>query len=261
MKYKGLYMLALCAVPLAAQQNLETTVLSAGSTGSTTTSGRVTLDGNNILTLDSTGASSAQWPISTRTFIGPMPSLQQIRLEAKPIPVASLAPAAYLKLAMKINLESATTDEIRMLDAIYGLNLKTYDFSKVDDYMYRKAVESRSPTRWVWKPMRESDKSKTDKAIGLATWRRPAKVANDFGVLSVDLYARAIPARVLETVASVLAKLPDALFVVSDYEATKPDPFLAVTTQKLLDEGKIWIIDVWAEPGFTDEVTGAKPVI
>lgn len=260
---KSLSLLALCAaaafsqdttwtIPLPGTATVITPTLSTSNTSWDALNGSVHYSRNG-------GALDIKAASAERRFVGPIPTLQQIRLDAKPIPEALLAPTEYLKLAFKVGLQSAATDEVRLLEAIYSLGLKTHDFAKVDEYLYRKALDDKAindkaTTRWAWKPLRESDQKVTNDAINLAAWRRPAVVSNNMGQLSFDLYARTIPARVLENIASVLARLPDAVFVVSDYEAVKPDPFLAVSTRKLLVEGKLWIIDVWAEPGFSDIV-------
>lgn len=218
------------------------------STGFTTWGSGVVSDGVNTWVRVGDG-SMRQLPAKT----GPTPTLQQIRLTAKAVPPTALAPAAYLDLAMKIRLDSAATDEARMLDALRRLEIKTYDFNRVDVYLSRKAQEQSAMTYWVWRPMRSVDKEDLHEQASAA------------GIISTKLYGRAIPARVLETAASVLEKIPDATFFVSDYEVVKPDPFLAVTTKRMLEQDKLWIIDVWAEPGFSDQVpemkSGPKPIL
>lgn len=183
---------------------------------------------------------------------GPLLSLEQVKLTARAVPSAALAPAAYMKLAMRIKLESAGIDEARVLDALHQLDMKTYDYDRVDEYLYRQALKQGTQVRWVWKPMRDSDMEsiKTSSSFGVVT--------QGFGMLFYKLYGKAIPARVLNTAETILAKVPDALFLVSDYEVLRPDPFLAVTTKKLIDENKLWIIDVWAEPGFGEQVPEMK---
>jgi hypothetical protein len=169
----------------------------------------------------------------------PKYTLAQVRASAVAIPKARLAPAAYLTLAKSIGLESAGTDEARMLDCLDKLSLKPYDVDKVDAYLTHKAEAQRENIYWLWKPLRKSD----EEAVGLTVNRVSVP-------LSPKRYGQAVPAHALETVAMVLRELPDAVFLVSDYEAVKPDPFLAVTTARLLQEGRVWIVDVWQEPGF-----------
>lgn len=254
---KLLSILFLCALPFAAQTtshliNLGTATTCAGSDCLIVSGGSSGTWSTGTMAFASGGAMGRQ--AETRKAVGPMPTLRQVKLTARTIPVASLAASAYLKMAMKIGLDSAATDEARVLDAIHQIDLVTYDYGKVDEYLYRQALRQGTSVRWVWKPMRGADKDVTDKSSGENAW----SIAPGFGMLYPKLYAKAIPARVLETVASVMAKLPDAVFLVSDYEVVKPDPFLAVTTKKLLDENKMWIIDVLAEPGFTDPVPEMK---
>jgi hypothetical protein len=177
-----------------------------------------------------------------RTKPKPKYTLAQVRASAVAIPKARLAPAAYLTLAKSIGLESAGTDEARMLDCLDKLSLKPYDADKVDAYLTHKAEAQGPNIYWLWKPLREPDERSVNAAA--ASGRTP-------GVpLSGKRYGQAVPAHALETVAMVLREMPDAVFLVSDYEAVKPDPFLAVTTVRLLQEGRVWIIVAWNEPSF-----------
>ena len=84
--------------------------------------------------------------------------LAAVRLSGKPIR-SSLAPVAYLELARSIELESAATDEIRVVDAIRELELKVYDFHLVDEYLADKAAEIGPRTFWIWKPLRKADQA------------------------------------------------------------------------------------------------------
>jgi hypothetical protein len=77
------------------------------------------------------------------------------------------------------------------------------------------------------------------------------------GFISPNEYAQSVPYRVLGEMKVLMEAVPEALFLISDYEAIKPDPFLAVTTEKLLGAGKIWIVSQWDEPGFGVAEDGA----
>jgi hypothetical protein len=156
----------------------------------------------------------------------------------------------YHAVAKSIGLSpSASTDEADVLEAIEHSQLHVYDFDKVDGYLYRRALREKSPSRWVWKPMRKSDVKAN--AAGVKTGEDGVQI-DRVGYVSATQYSRVLPMRVMENVKSVLDCLPDAVFLVSDYEVIRPDPFLAVTTPRLLEAGKIWIIDCWDEPGFTE---------
>ena len=173
----------------------------------------------------------------------PKYTLAQVRASAVAIPKAKLAPAAYLTLAKSIGLESAGTDEASMLDCLDKLSLKPYDVGKVDAYLSHKAEAQGANVMWVWKPLRESDEKAAGPAFSAFSARAPF-------ALSLKRYGQAVPAHALSVVAEVLRELPDAVFLVSDYEAVKPDPFLAVTTPRLLQEGRVWIVWQWDEPNF-----------
>jgi hypothetical protein len=250
-----------CAVALALSAQItsttrihigesQTIALSAPSTSVTwvgTASGTVT-NGTTLLTAGGTLTADGTWhwngvPTETRSKKTPSYTIAQVRNAAYRVRSSDLAPAAYISLAKSIHLSSAATDEARMLDVIAAQDLKIFDFKKVDSYLYHQALEMGTNVRWVWKPMREDDQ----KASERSSWQ-----TSEIGFVYPTLYTRKIPVRILETVAKVLKEMPDAIFMVSDFEVIKPDPFLAVTTQKLLEAHKLWIIANWDEPGYVD---------
>lgn len=189
------------------------------------------------------------WPAGgdSRKDDGKGPTLQQVKLSAKVLTPASLAPAEYLDLAKHIGLDpSASTDEAEILEAIQHGGFHVFDFDKVDGYLWRQALREKSPSKWVWKSMRRTDWE------GLVR-DADQRTATAAGTLSTDQYARALPMRIMKDVQAILDCFPDAKFLVSDYEVIRPDPFLAVTTPRLFAAGKIWIIDCWDEPGFTEK--------
>src|ERR1035441_8133976 len=96
-------------------------------------------------------------PTETRKDDGKGPTIHMVKLAAKHWESLPLAPGGYLARAEKIGLQSAGTDEARMLSAIHDAHLKVYEFAKVDDYLYRKALKQGTNVRWVWEPMRETD--------------------------------------------------------------------------------------------------------
>jgi hypothetical protein len=234
--------------------------------GMAQTSGPLNLTGNTATTLEWTGpivgsipavgptpgllwnGNTGSWTPNgfqeTRKDDGKGPTLQQVKMSGKLVTSKMLAPAAYLEIAKQIGLNpSASTDEAEILEAIQHGAFHVYDFDKVDGYLWRQALKEKSPSTWVWKAMRHTD------------WESMA--ANGFGhsasgVISGAQYARTLPLRIMNDVRAILDCFPDAKFLVSDYEVVRPDPFLAVTTPSLFAAGKIWIIDCWDEPGFTE---------
>lgn len=217
------------------------------------TSGTVTLtpfsDGSRGFTSPALcGGDGHCWPVSgeLRKDDGKGPTLQQVKLSAKVLTPASLAPAEYLDLAKHIGLDpSASTDEAEILEAIQHGGFHVFDFDKVDGYLWRQGLREKSPSKWVWKSMRRNDWE----GLVRDAERRTAIAS---GTLSTDQYARALPMRIMKDVKAILDCFPDVKFLVSDYEVIRPDPFLAVTTPRLFAAGKIWIIDCWDEPGFTE---------
>jgi hypothetical protein len=176
----------------------------------------------------------------------PVVTLVDVRAAAKPISPDKLVPAAYLKLAKSIGLDSAATDEARMLDAIHNLELNVYDAGAVENYLVgqaRKLSTAQHGVEIAWEPMRPKD---SNLISGIAR-----RTAGSMRILNTS-YPHAIPERVITNAARLLECEPDVMFLISNYEAVKPDPFMAVTTPRLLETGKVFIVDQWDEPGFSD---------
>jgi|SRR5262252_6146719 len=66
-------------------------------------------------------------------------------------------------------------------------------------------------------------------------------------VESGSVYGHSVPYPVLLTVKSIVDRLPDVQFFVTDYAVATPDPFLAVSRPSIDD---MFIIERWDEPGF-----------
>ena len=182
-------------------------------------------------------------PTETRKLDGRGPTLKEIRYSAAKLSEKDLAPAGYYKLAKAVGVE-ISPEEAQLIDAIYDADLHIYPFDKVDNYLYRQALKQGTNVRWVWKPTN----TKGLKEVEGASWR----TIPNAGFVYPKVYSQRLPKRVLEEMKVILDKDPEALFLVSDYEVIKPDPFLAVTTAKLLAADKLWIIDQWDEPTFDD---------
>jgi len=177
-------------------------------------------------------------------------SLKLVKASASLIPKAHLAPAAYVTLAKSIGLESAATDEARLIQAIAECDLPVYDYDKVDNYLYHQTLSSKIPMRWGWKPLREAD---VKAVLGYSNGAL-SSAQDGFGLLFSRQYAGKVPEQVLTTVAMILKKVPDATFMVSDYEAIKPDPFLMVTTPRMMEAHRMFIVSQWDEAGFGEDV-------
>lgn len=210
--------------------------------------GSGTVPSSNGAILWGGGGNSSSFVTTPTRKVGPelpVPTIQEIRLHTKAVAELPLASAAYLKLAMKIGLRSAATDELEILGVIHDVDLRVYNLSKVDQYLQDKASRAAPNTYWVWKALRKGD---LDHIMATGT-----RFRDGLGIVYPSAYSHAVPQRVLEHVAAILEKLPEATFLISDYETIKPDPFMAITTPTLLGEGKIWIVDQWDEPGFNEE--------
>ena len=127
-----------------------------------------------------------------------------------------------------------------MAAAIEKLALPVYDFRKVDLYLAHQAQKQGSQYRWVWR------------AADMQSWKvaKDSSAPPEVGLISPRIYSRAIPMGVMELVAKIRAEIPAAVLLASDYEVINPDPFLAVSSARLLEAGRIWVVAQWDEPGF-----------
>lgn len=186
-------------------------------------------------------------PYETRKLDDKGPSIKFVKASARLIPEAKLAPSEYLARALRIGLSSAGTEEARLLQAIHDTGLHVYEFSQVDAYLYRQALTHGTNYRWVWEPLRERDMK----------WAGNSFPVAEGGYLYAKQYSREVPDRVLSNIERLMDCAPEeTIFMVSDFKAVNPDPFLAVSTPKMLGAGRIFIIDQWDEPGFKESAPG-----
>lgn len=183
--------------------------------------------------------------IETRSPKALGPSLQEVKAASHKIPATQIPTASYMKTAAAINLKSPAMDEAELAQVIVDHGFSIYEYSSVDNYLYHQALKQGTNVRWVWKPMRDADQ-KSVVGQSFQTFDGMGRISN------MEVYAKAIPERVLEKAECLLTELPDAILLVSDYEVVHPDPFLAVTTPRMLQAHRIFIVDQWDEPGFTD---------
>ena len=204
----------------------------------------------NLNCVDSMGriyACSSGPSYETRKNDSKGPTLLQVKNSAKRFTVDELPPVGYVNIARSAGIDpgSPVLDEARVMNMIDGLGLKVYSFDKVDNYLYRKALSQGTNMRWVWKPVRSKDLNDSFKQNDKAT-------LPNVGMLYAKMYSRQVPVSVLKLMKEMECEMSDVMFMISDYEVVKPDPFLAVTTKSLLESGKIYIIFQWDEPGFKD---------
>jgi len=180
----------------------------------------------------------------TRRPILPTPTISSVLKTAKLVSLEGQPAGHYLRAAKAVGFESPATDEAELLGAIKTHGLPVYDFAKVDEYLYNQALQMKAYTRWVWKPMR-----KEDLAVTGAERRQDGA-----GIIYPTVYAKAVPERVLEDIACLVDDAADLklVFLVSDFEVLKFYSNDSATTEKLLGEGKIFIVEQWDEPGFND---------
>lgn len=246
---------SLFVASLSAQTNSEHLIINPTSSGTAVTRadgtiGWTSLATNSFTAIDSTGHAYVYYgssiPEATK-MVGPGISILKVKESAKRLSADLLAPSAYVKLATSIGLHSSATDEARVLDAIEDLGLTVFDWNKVNNFLTHQAFLQGSKTRWVWTGMREADIEVMRKS------NQNGQVIDQVGFMLPSQYDKRIPARVLARVAEILEKVPDAVFLCSDFAVLKPDPFLAITTARLMEQHKIWIIEQWQEPTWSDD--------
>lgn len=182
------------------------------------------------------------------------PSLKEVRASALPVSDAELAPESYIRQAQRMGMD-ASVQEATMLRAIHDAGLHVYDYAMVNTYLQWQAqgtlIQGLS-AQWVWKPMRNADFKtlKGDSSTPTTDEVDTKTVEMRTPVIGSQQYSHAVPAEIMARAQTLLDCSPDAILLVSDFQARKPDPFLAVTNKKLLKAGKVWIVAQWNEPGF-----------
>lgn len=198
-------------------------------------------------------ATSAGWvacgggpPYENRKDDGKGPTLVQVKSAAKKLTAEQLPPAEYITIAKSVGLDGPIIEQAKILDLIDDIGLHVYDFRRVDDYLYRQALRQGTNVRWVWKPIRKRDNEAISNQLLVGR--------DGVGMVYPKTYAQPLPVSALKLMKQIECEMADVVFLVSDYEVVKPDPFLAITTKSLLDAGKIWIVYQWDEPNFNDGV-------
>ena len=255
--------LLLCSILFAVISCGQQTITSSGSVpilNSVTSSSNLTWSGGSgamllagdSVCVDTNGVRWACGTMTTPTAAAPPRNyrhwkLAEVKAAAKSAD-AKLIPATYLKHAEEIGLESPATENAKMLVALQKLGVKIYNEQSVSEYLYGKVREMKDANMiWTWRPMRLADYQAFTKAN-----MRPA-IGNAYGGSYVwTQYQKAIPERVVELAALVLKELPEANFIISDYDRKNPDPFMAVTTPGMASVGQLYVIAVWDEPAYTE---------
>lgn len=149
----------------------------------------------------------------------------------------------YVALARKAgtlaNIKPAIKQQ-KLVRLLRDSDTLVYDARQVHEYMKAAAQQEPTRTNYVWRPLRASDMPRSRRC-------RFQHVDQIGGwIIGTTVYRELVPASVLHTVVK-LAKLDRNLcFFVTDYEAVRPDPFLAVTKPGL----PFYVIEFWNEPGF-----------
>jgi hypothetical protein len=150
--------------------------------------------------------------------------------------------AEYCALAESIGLQTPEVLQTQLEAFLRENFIEVYDNEKVAAYMgnviARESARTGKAYQWFWSSLRQSDA----KMVKHANLR-----AHGTSHYRTDRYMKSIPWPVLQVIKLITDRFGDrvALFV-SDYEETKPDPFLAVTAPRL----PLYVIERWDEPSF-----------
>lgn len=169
--------------------------------------------------------------------------------------------AAYHALAQKVGVptHSPVIEEFKCF--LNDNQITTYPLDRVVRYMDIKAERhNKHRTGWCWCPLREKDRS-THGKIEFGTAHRRETFNHGFVTTLSDyfhnydapLYTHRVPMHALEKIALIEDKFQKPVaFLVSDYAAKDPDPFLmAIVHNELMRQGEgRFVIDFWDEPGF-----------
>lgn len=129
----------------------------------------------------------------------------------------------HAELATKLGIRPAYVGE-RLVDFLKAEAIQIYDRVKVEAYLTKQGT-------WGWHALREVDKTVQNGSVG-AVW---------------PMYQELVPWEVLTTVERIVAKFPNAQFLVAALKKD-PDPFLGVLLRG--DDDSFHIIERWDEPGF-----------
>lgn len=160
---------------------------------------------------------------------------------------------SYEEVAQSLGFAPTELVRVQLLEFFEEESIKLYDYNQVSAWMTGKRRQAKA-WPWCWRPLRKKDII-TGYHWGYDEWHN--KLSDGFydsKKWSCRPYERLVPLHALEKVARIEAKFGDRVkFLVSDYPASDPDPFIMVRPA-MSDSGTEaeynLIFDVWDEPGF-----------
>lgn len=157
------------------------------------------------------------------------PTVSQNRPEPANLVETNFSLDEYVETARNIGmLDNLSLGHAMLCDFLYREGMSVYKNSDVFAYMNKIAGGN---SKWDWYALRDVDKK------------------NPNGNYIHDRYQKPVPLSALQKVEKLVKGLPDLdlRFIVTDYTADHPDPFLAVCVKPW---GQIIVIDCWDEPDF-----------
>ena len=146
----------------------------------------------------------------------------------------------YTELAKALDFMPAQLLQTLLLNFMSLHHIPRFNYDQVYHYLAR--IAERENKIWIWRPLRERDK--TDKFHIFGGIGGHGDYENDS---THRRYDKAVPIHILKQVKTIQDEFGDQVgFFVSDYTVPVPDPFIMVTAAGVENI----IFGVWDEPAF-----------
>lgn len=179
----------------------------------------------------------------------------------------------YEHMCAHMGVQIEALQNNKFLQFMSQLDLPVYDHATVVKYMDRIAARDGNGLGWLWRPLRDEDRSlcwHNNIRFGTPPKRKPIfkQPSSDWFQHDKQIrqYNKPVPLRVLKRAQTLLQYPGTTILFVSDYTIPEdkktrvlPDPFLMVYLLGLGGKGR-FIVDFWDEPGFgLEEMLAGTP--
>jgi hypothetical protein len=202
----------------------------------------------------SPGVAMRQGPRTEQTLYVPARTATALMDRPKAAPFqmpALLPPREYLETAARVKLDSPKVLRARLEYFLATNGWPVYPYDRVWSYLEQLADQENQRVYG-----RQRDQAIEEPSITRSSWSRapqinpywaPLRSLDDSEDEPVAVYDKDVPLHALQKVEILDREFGEGVlqFFVSDYQATKPDPFLMVVA----GNGR-FVIDVWDEPGW-----------
>lgn len=157
---------------------------------------------------------------------------------------------AELAIAAKLDVNHITAERFKRF--LIEQDIPVFNLQEVVKYMDAKALkESKHKNGWYWRPLRGKDHMSNS----FTNYVNGGIYTDSYVRNLCPVYDKVIPKHALKKVALIEQLFGDQVKVfVSDYAASRPDPFLMAVIESSSERMKAgegrFVIDIWDEPGF-----------